>query len=278
MFNCLLFGTAGIPISTQKPSSTVNGIRRIRELGLDCMEIEFVHGVNMEEKTALEVIQVATENGIKLSVHAPYFINLNAVEKKKINDSRQRILRSARICAICGASDIVLHAGFYLKNPPDRVYKAIAKQLKELSDILRAENSGVMLRVEVSGKDSQFGSLTEVLSLSTELNGVAPCIDFAHQHAKTGKDNTYDEFVIILKRVKKRLGRQGLDNLHLHVSGIEYTNKGERKHLNLEQSDFNYIELLRALKDFDVKGRVICESPNLEGDAILLKKMYMAMN
>ena len=274
----LLFGTAGIPLSTEKPSSTIKGIRRIRELGLDCMEIEFVQGVNMGQNTARDVIQVAIENGIKLSAHAPYFVNLNASDFQKLHDSRERILKSAHICSICGATDVVLHAGFYLKNTPRRVYKTIAKQLKELSDILRAERSSVTLRVEVSGKYSQFGSLTEVLSLSTELDGIAPCIDFAHQHAKGGKDNTYDEFVIILKRVEKRLGRAGLDNLHLHVSGIEYTDKGEKKHLNLKQSDFNYVDLLRALKDFDAKGRIICESPNLEGDAMLLKETYMAMS
>ena len=278
MKNGLLFGTAGIPLSTENPQSTIKGVRRIRELGLDCMEMEFVHGVNMGQKTALDVIQIAIENGIKLSAHAPYFINLNASDQQKLHNSRERILKSARICAVCGASDVVLHAGFYLKNTPEKAYKTIAKQLKELSDILRAERSSVTLRVEVSGKYSQFGSLTEVLSLSTELDGIAPCIDFAHQHAKGGKENTYDEFYIILKRVEKHLGRNGLDNLHMHVSGIEYTDKGEKKHLNLRESDFNYIELLRALKDFDAKGRIICESPNLEGDATLLKETYMAMS
>ena len=277
MKNGLLFGTAGTPLSS-KSRASVDGIRRIRELGLDCMELEFVRGVNMGQNTARDVIQVAIENGIKLSAHAPYFINLNAAEHQKLLDSRERILKSARICAVCGASDVVLHAGFYLKNTPGRVYKTIAKQLKELSDILRTENLGVTLRVEVSGKESQFGSLTEVLTLSTELDGIAPCIDFAHQHAKGGKENTYDEFHIILKRVEKHLGRNGLDNLHMHVSGIEYTDRGEKKHLDLKQSDFNYIELLRALKDFDAKGRIICESPNLEGDAVLLKETYMAMS
>jgi len=277
MKNGLLFGTAGTPLSS-KSQSSIDGIRRIRELGLDCMELEFVRGVNMGHNTAHDVIQIAIENGIKLSAHAPYFINLNAAEHQKLVDSRERILKSARICSVCGATDVVLHAGFYLKNTPDKVYKTIAKQLKELSDILRAENLGVTLRVEVSGKYSQFGSLTEVLSLSSELDGIAPCIDFAHQHAKGGKENTYDEFYIILQRVEKHLGRAGLDNLHMHVSGIEYTDKGEKKHLNLKQSDFNYVELLRALKDFEAKGRIICESPNLEEDAVLLKETYMAMS
>ncbi|MBT3363873.1 MAG: TIM barrel protein [Chloroflexi bacterium] len=278
MKNGLLFGTAGTPLSTENPQSTIKGIRRIRELGLDCMEMEFVRGVNMGENTARDVEQVAIENGIKLSAHAPYYINLNASDQQKLHDSRQRILQSARICAVCGASDVVLHAGFYLKNTPEKAYKTIAKQLTQLSDILRAANTNVTLRVEVSGKESQFGSLTEVLTLSTDIDGIAPCIDFAHQHAKGGKDNTYDEFVIILKRVEKRLGRHGLDNLHLHVSGVEYTDKGEKKHLNLRQSDFNYVDLLRALKDFDAKGRIICESPNLEEDAVLLKQTYMAMS
>jgi len=278
MKNGLLFGTAGTPLSTEQPQSTIKGIRRIRELGLDCMEMEFVRGVNMGQKTASDVIQVAIESGIKLSAHAPYYINLNAVDDRKLHDSKERILKAARICAVCGASDVVLHAGFYLKNTPEKAYKTIAKQLKELSDILRAENLKVTLRVEVGGKYSQFGSLTEVLTLSMELDGIAPCIDFAHHHAKGGKENTYDEFVIILKRVEKRLGRAGLDNLHMHVSGIEYTDKGEKKHLNLKQSDFDYVALLRALKDFDAKGRIICESPNLETDAVLLKGTYMAMS
>ncbi len=277
MKNGLLFGTAGTPLSS-KSRSSVDGIRRIRELGLDCMEIEFVRGVNMGQNTARDVIQIAIENGIKLSAHAPYFINLNASDREKLDASRERILKSARICAVCGGSDVVIHAGFYLKKSPDRAYRTIAGQLRELSDILRAENAGVTLRVEVSGKTRQFGSLTEVLSLSTEIDGIAPCIDFSHQHAREGKDNTYDEFVIILQRVQKRLGREGLENLHLHVSGIEYTDKGEKKHLNLQQSDFNYVDLLRALKDFEAKGRVICESPNLEGDAVLLKETYMAMS
>jgi len=116
--------------------------------------------------------------------------------------------------------------------------------------------------------------IEEILDLCTELEGLPPCIDFSHWHARTGRFNSYSEFASILTQVKERLGRAALDNMHLHVSGINYGKKGEIRHLNLRESDLEYTELLRALKDYDAKGLVICESPNLEEDALLLQATY----
>jgi len=132
----------------------------------------------------------------------------------------------------------------------------------------------VWIRPEITGKASQFGTLEEILALSTELEGVAPCIDFAHWHARTGKLNSYQEIASILEQVKERLGRTALDNMHIHVSGISYGKGGETKHLNLKESDFQYTELLKALRNYQAKGLVICESPNLEEDALLLQAAY----
>jgi len=102
-----------------------------------------------------------------------------------------------------------------------------------------------------------------------------PCIDFSHLHARSnGKYNTYEEFRGILERSEKVLGKSFLKNMHCHVSGIAYSEKGEQKHLILKESDFNYKELLRALKEFNCAGVVVCESPNIETDALLLKKTY----
>ena len=103
---------------------------------------------------------------------------------------------------------------------------------------------------------------------------MAPCVDFAHWHARTGASNSYAEFVSMLETVEKRLGRPALDDMHIHVSGINYGAKGELNHLDMPDSDFNYREFLRALKDYKVKGLLICESPNLEGDAQLLQNTY----
>ena len=86
--------------------------------------------------------------------------------------------------------------------------------------------------------------------------------------------NSYDEFVEILSYLEKELGKDILKNMHMHFSGIEYGDKGEIKHLNLEESDFKYRELAKALKDYSIEGVIISESPNIEGDAMLLKRVY----
>ena len=269
----LLFGTGGVPRSA-KTRSTIDGIERIAELGLDCMEIEFVQGVRMGEGGARLVADVATRKNVKLSAHAPYFINLNAREPEKIRASQDRILQAARIAFLCHAESVVFHAAFYLGDPAEKVYGMVKKYLGEVLDQLKRENNGVWIRLEVTGKGSQFGTIEEVLNLSTELEGIAPCIDFAHWHARTGRFNSYAEFASILLRVKERLGRAALDDMHIHVAGIRYGEKGEISHLNLEESDFQYAELLTALRDYDVKGMVICESHNLEQDAQLLQATY----
>lgn len=269
----LLFGTGGTPHSA-KTQSTIDGIECIAELGLGCMEIEFVQGVRMGEGAARLVAEVASRKGVKLSAHAPYFINLNAHELEKIRASQDRILQTARIAAICHAESVVFHPAFYLGDPPEKAFDTVKKSLEEVLNQLKRENNRVWIRLEVTGKGTQFGTIEEVLNLSAELEGVAPCIDFAHWHARTGKFNSYPEFAAILLQIRERLGSTALDNMHIHVSGISYGKKGEINHLNLEESDFHYAELLSALKDYGVKGMVICESPNLEEDALLLQTTY----
>jgi len=269
----LLFGTGGTPHSA-KTKSTVSGTERIAELELGCMEIEFVQGVRMGEAGARQVAETTTKLGVKLSAHAPYFINLNARESEKIRASQERILQTARIASLCGADSIVFHTAYYLGDPPQKTYSTVRRHLGEVMNQLRRENNRVWIRPEILGKPSQFGSLDEVLDLCAELEGVAPCIDFAHWHTRTGRFNSYQEFASILRQVKERLGRAALDDMHIHVSGIAYGKKGEIKHLNLKESDLQYVELLQALKNHDAKGIIICESPNLEEDALLLQAAY----
>lgn len=228
----------------------------------------------MGEAGASLVAEIAAREGVKLSAHAPYFINLSAHEPEKIRASQGRILQTARIASICRAESIVLHTAFYLGDPPEETYGNVKKHLAEVVHQLKQETNRVWIRPEVMGKPSQLGTIEEICSLSIELEGIAPCIDFAHWHARTGAFNSYPEFASILQEVEERLGRVALDNMHIHASGIAYGKKGETKHLNLKESDFQYAELLQALKDYDAKGMVICESPNLEEDALLLQETY----
>ena len=269
----LLFGTGGIPRST-KGTSSISGIKRIRELGLDCMELEFVQGVRMGEKGSKHVLEAANNEEVALSVHAPYYINLNSYEEKKLKASLERIYEAAKIGSLCGAESIVLHAGFYQKSSKKHTFESISKALKELTGQFRDEEIPAVLRPETMGKRTQFGTLEEVLALSAEIEGVMPCLDFCHLHAREGKENSYSEFTDILSGVEESLGKKGLSNMHMHISGVEYGTNGEKRHLNLKESDFNYPELMKVLKEFKARGRVILESPVLEEDALMLRKLY----
>lgn len=269
----LLFGTAGKPYSTPG-ESTMSAVERIAELGLGCMEIEFVKGVQMKENVAVEVAKTASQHNIKLSAHAPYYINLNAKEPEKIIASKERILHSARIASICGAQSVVIHTAFFMGDPIETAYPKIMQNLKDTLEMIEQEGIEITIRPEVMGKGSQFGTVDEVIRLCSELDGTAPCVDFAHNHALKGDMNTYKEFADVLSRIESGLGRSILDDIHIHCSGIKYGPKGELKHLKLDESDFNYRELLHALKDYNVKGLLICESPNLEDDALLMQEYY----
>lgn len=270
----LKIGTAGVPHST-KARSTQNGIKRVAELGLECMEIEFVRGVQMKEPTAIKVNEIASKVNVELTVHAPYYVNLNAKEANKVKASAKRIMDAANIGSIAGAKSVVFHAAYYLDNRPKEVYEAVKKELIEIRKQLDDQGNLIHLRPETTGSPTQFGTIEEIVKLSTEVPGVYPCIDFSHLHARSiGAYNTYEEIYQVLDFVKKELGVAALEQLHMHLSGIDYGDKGEKKHLILKESDMNYEAVLQALIDFNVGGWLICESPNLEEDALLLKETY----
>ena len=73
------------------------------------------------------------------------------------------------------------------------------------------------------------------------------------------------------------MGDVAINNFHAHLAGIAYSEKGEKHHLPLQESDMNYKDLLKAFKKFDVKGAIVCESPNIEDDCKLIKDYYCAL-
>jgi len=269
----LLFGTAGVPQSTAG-TSTLQGLAQISKLGLDCQEVEFVKGIKMGPDTARKIRVKASSLGIRLSVHAPYYINLNSPEEGKRLASQERLLASARLAEICGAKSVIFHPGFYGRDSHEKTFEAVKKGLREVVSILKSERCPVVLRPETMGKKSQFGSLEEILFLCREIDGIAPCFDFSHIYAREGRSNDYNEFDRILRKIEKKLGESALKDIHIHISGVEYSEKGEIRHLNLQDSDFRYDDWIQALKDFDVRGMVICESPTQDKDALMLKKLY----
>ncbi len=269
----LVFGTAGIPLSTKKRNS-IEGIKRLVELGLGAMEVEFVRRVTMQEKTAREVGKFAEDSGIILTVHAPYYINLNSKEPEKVVASRQRLVLAGTRGYHLGARSVVFHPAFRHDDPDEFVFNNVRDNLLQVREELEQAGVDIILRMETTGSQSQFGTLEETLKVCAEIPGVEPCIDFSHLHARTGQLNSYREFVQMLELVGEISGPESLQNMHIHLSGIDYGDKGEKKHLILEESDMQYADLLRALWEFDAGGVVICESPNIEDDALLLANTY----
>lgn len=270
----LRIGTAGIPHSA-KPRTSEGGLKRLAELGLTCMELEFVRSVQMGAKTAAKVGQVARELDIGLTVHAPYYVNLNSAEPEKIAASKERILKAARIGAVAGARSVTFHAAFYHEDDPEVVYERVRDGVWEMRRILDGEGNSIRLSPETTGSLSQFGTLEEIVRLSEEIPGVGPCIDFSHLFARSiGEFNTYEQFASALQLVRDKLGDEALQAMHIHLSGIAYGPKGERNHVLLEETELDYRAVLRALADFGVGGNLICESPVLEDDSLILQEHY----
>jgi deoxyribonuclease-4 len=256
------FGTVGSP-QTTPTSGTTAAIEHTKVLGLGHLEIAWVRSVNATEKTCAEIKAASEQYGISLSVHAPYFINLNSQTAELMRKSDARLLKAARVGFQAGVKDIVFHPGSYHEQPPEQVYERVKEKLIEIRGILDEEGVDVILRPETMGKVAVFGTLDELLQLSKEIDGVLPCIDWAHLHARSGDGsfNGYDDFSTALGKVKDVLGERGLKRLHCHLSGIEYTERGEKRHVPLNQADILYQELIQALVDVEAAGVIATEAP-----------------
>jgi len=273
------FGTVGSPIGTpKKPGGSVGAIEFSQSIGLDALELGWVQAVRVSEATCAAINKTAKEQGVAVSVHAPYFINLNA-DVDEWPKSRKRLMDAAHYGNLAGATDIVFHPGSYFGGDPAKVLKAALPRLAGCVVELRKAGNPVTLRPETMGKSAMLGSFEDTLAMS-KIAGVQPCMDFAHLHARPGDGtvNTYDEWSRMLEAYASALGAQMLTSLHIHLSGIEYGPKGEKNHQPLAEADLKWKDLFKALKKFGCGGRILCESPAMEEDALVMKKMWRKMS
>lgn len=270
----LRFGSAGVLPDAPKRSSA-GGVAYVGELGLGAMEIEWVRSRMriVSDRTAKAICRAAKEHDVSLSVHGVYYINFNSPRAEVVEQSREWVRVQARSAWVAGATDLIFHAAFMHDDDEDTVYERVRRHLSELAQELQADDISVTLRPETTGKPTAFGTLDQVLCLADEIDGVEPCIDFAHIHARNnGGWNTYERFRQILDRTREVLGVAAIGNLHLHFSGIDYTEAGEQNHLLLDDSDMHWEELLQALVDVGAAGTLICECP-MHGQEEELKRL-----
>ncbi len=270
----LRFAVAGTPLSTPSPGGTVNGIAHAASLGITAMEIEWVQNVPKNPERMKEIRAAAEEHDVRLTVHAPYFVNLNSPEKAKLEASKRRVLDALSMAQLAGAWSVCVHPAFYLGMEPEKAFRNVRKATVDILKHKKKLFPDVNLAYETMGKPTQFGTLEEVLKLGKEFD-MHPCVDPAHMHARTnGKINTTKEWNEMFDLYAKYLGKKSLSSMHMHFSGIAYGPKGEKHHLPLRESDAKWKDFLGVLRKRKIGGTVVCESPLLEKDTLLLQKHF----
>jgi deoxyribonuclease-4 len=264
----LRFGPAGVPPSA---GSTEEGVRLVHSLGLSAMEVEFVRGVRMKPEEARRVGRTASELDVRLSAHAPYYINLNSRDREIIQRSKEHILLTMERAGDLGAAIIVVHGGFYSEMPSEAATEMIAQGVAEVRERADAAGlSGVVLGLETMGRKASWGTFRELRRVCSKVKSVQPVVDFAHLHARgEGSLRRPEDFAEVLADFE----RFKAPFLHGHFTGIEWNHSGERKHLEVSAASPNFALLAPLLREKPYDITLICESPLLDKDALLMKEI-----
>ncbi|MCE5285721.1 MAG: TIM barrel protein [Pelosinus sp.] len=249
--------------------------------GLTAYEYQCSRGVNIKEETARNIGSEARLHGVKLSIHAPYYISLATNEPKIAENTLRHFMKALETAAWMGADRVVFHIGGPGKQARDTAIE-VAKNafLRVLEERERKGFAHINLAPETMGKQNQLGSVAEVLSFCKLAAHVIPAVDFGHLHAVTGGLYTKAaEYAAVFEQVSKELGAEIAGNLHIHFSKIEFTKAGEKKHWTFADS-FGppHAPLLAvcALKHFT--PRIICESAGTQAkDAKDMQELYRSL-
>lgn len=259
-------GTAGIPHSA-KGGSSIDGVKKIAELGLQAFEVEFVQGVRMSNESARELGKVAADLNIDLSVHAPYFINLASKDKIKLAQSQKRILDTLERGNEMGAKIIAVHAGYYSGQTPEETFRIIKEACLEILDKAKQMGIKTLLGLESGGKLSAWGRTRELAEMHKQVKGCYPYLDLAHIFAC---NNGFIDYAKVLDKLD-------IKHVYAHFSGINFTEKGERNHIPIQEGGPPFEPLVKELTKRKLPATIICESPELERDALRMLKIVKSL-
>ncbi|MEW5955159.1 MAG: TIM barrel protein [Candidatus Micrarchaeota archaeon] len=275
------FGSAGVPIRS-KDRSTLGGIQCVHDLTLDALECEFVRGVKMSIDLARQCGELAKKLDVKLSSHGPYAVSLISENKETAAASAQRVFDTARVTHAMGGERVVFHSGYYGGKTKEESYPLMKKAFEKILEKVEKEKLRVIIGPETTGAYTEWGSLEELCRLSHEfgINKVMPTLDWAHLHCREGKPaiKGKDDYKRIFDYVENHLGRKAVENFHSHATGVFFTEKGEKHHLPVSSNSPPLKPLIELLAENGYAGTIISESPNIEQDALLMKKWFEAAN
>ena len=251
----------------------------VKNLGLNCFEYSFGRGVNLSDDKALSIGNAFKEAGVEISVHAPYYINFANPSEEMIKNSNRYLLDSVLKGKLMGAKRVVFHPASQGKMAREEAVSLTKKRIKDFVSIL--EDSGVLgvnIYPETMGKLGQIGTVEEIAEFCTISDRLIPTIDFGHVNARgLGSLKTEEDYYKILRYMISTLGYEKMKNFHVHFSKIEYSAKGEVRHLTFSDDHYgpNFEPLSKALKMLDLEPYVICESAGTQDiDAVKMQKIY----
>ncbi len=276
-----IFGPAGNSESfSAVHKSSLKAPTWLKEFGLDAYEYQCGKGVNVGEETARKLGAAAAAQGITLSLHAPYFINLANPDPERLKQTAGYITQACQAADWMGARRVVIHSGSVMKRTRQEAQEVTLRSLKEVIKICDGEGYGhIHLCPETMGKINQMGDLDEVLEMCTLDERLIPCVDFGHLYARTLGELSGDEACErMLDRMAEVLGSERAGRFHSHFSKIEFTqNGGEKRHLTFGQSEFgpDWTPLARAVAARKWSPTFICESAGTQAeDALTMKQTY----
>lgn len=275
-----LFGPGGNSESfyAQGHKHTVDAPEWIKNIGLDAYEYQAGNGIMGSDETFSKIGKAAKENGVKMSLHAPYFISLSGVDPEKRLKSLDYIRKSIHVAKLLGADTIVIHAGSAAKISRKEAMKLASDTLYKAAEEFFGET--IHLGIETMGKVNQLGTLEEVIELCKVSDIYYPVVDFGHLNSRNigGYYKTEDDYKRTFELVGERLGDKYARYMHCHFSKIEYTGAGEKKHVKFSDTGFEppFEPLCSYLAKSGLEPRIICESAgSMADDALLMKKQYI---
>jgi deoxyribonuclease-4 len=255
-------GPAGYPVGSKGP---IDAVQRAVDSGFTALEMQFVRQARMQEPVAIEAGAKAKKLGLRLSAHAPYYINFNSLTEETAKKSEEWVLLTAQIAHWLGAKVIVMHAGVSRGEDRKGCTENVAKGIANCRDRMRVEGiDDVLLGLETGGKKVAWGTIEEVSAVMDQVDGVVPVIDFGHLHARSGGGmRTQDDFQHVLDEYQRAFDGP----LHCHFSCIEFTEAGERKHLPLDRKQPDFTLFANCLRDSKLEVTIISETPEPEEGA-----------
>ena len=275
-----LFGPGGNSESfyAEGHKSTLEAPAWVKAKGLDAYEYQAGNGITASEATLAKIGDAARAEGVKMSLHTPYYISLSGVEQEKRLKSLDYISKSLRAAELLGADTIVIHSGSAAKISREEAMALARDTLERVADMVG--KTSIRLGLETMGKINQLGTLDEVIELCKVSPMFHPVVDFGHLNARErGFFTDADSYRRIFDTIASGLGDDYARTLHCHFSKIEYTSAGEKKHLTFDDEVFGpfFEPLADAIAKENLCPRIICESAGtMAEDALYMKNAYMS--